>query len=134
MSARRMGVVGAITALAIMGAAGSASAASDDGSCESGEVCLYYNSNYQGGVWDSYWSDAEYTSADTFHGTGGQVNNNSASIRNKDPKNNSRQWQYYNWTGWAFVVLAYGDPNNQFTLFDPYKNAFSSGEFFPYGS
>ncbi|MFI7341795.1 peptidase inhibitor family I36 protein [Streptomyces sp. NPDC050085] len=130
MSARRIAIASIALVLSLMGAAGTANAAThDNGVCESGEMCLWYNSYYKGGVWDSYWSDAEYTSADVFHGTGGQINNNSASVRNRDATHNTIHYQYYNWTGWAFLVLIAGDPQDRLTLPSEYKNQFSSFQF-----
>ncbi|MCZ7460638.1 peptidase inhibitor family I36 protein [Streptomyces sp. WMMC940] len=128
--------VAAVSIAACLSTATPASAATaDNGVCETYEICWYYNSGYRGGVADFTQADARYDQNDTFHGTGGQINNNIASGKNRNPGYNAIGWQYYNWTGWAFTLLASGDPNCCVSeLPGAYKNAISSHSHRPYGT
>lgn len=126
----RIAVVAAgVAAVAVIANTVPASAYTEDnGKCETREVCLWYNSYFKGGVID-FFSEIEDYSEWTFHGTGGNVNNNTASVRNYDGTRCSVQWQYLYQTGLSFAVgrASSEGSNDEFaTLPAGYKNAFSS--------
>ena len=79
-------VVVVLGALAVLGMALPASASDYNGSCETGEVCLYWGYNFGGGVGDFSGNVNNYKSF-TFKGSGGGVgknmNDNVASLRNR---------------------------------------------------
>jgi hypothetical protein len=85
------GIVAALIGASIVAAPTPAQAAGRDGVCESGEFCLYYNSNHQGSVSDFTGSITNYGSNEAtcyvFKGAGagqGQcVKNNTASVWNR---------------------------------------------------
>jgi murein DD-endopeptidase MepM/ murein hydrolase activator NlpD len=84
------GIAGTLLGGAFTVAAPSAQALAQDGSCQAGEFCVFYNSNQQGSVSDFTASVGDYGSTQTcykFKGTGaGQglcVKNNAASIWNR---------------------------------------------------
>ncbi|MFD7431152.1 peptidase inhibitor family I36 protein [Streptomyces sp. NPDC091387] len=87
-----------LTAVALaagFGIAGSASAAaaSYDGSCgadNGGEICLYRDAGYTGGIYDTIHSLSNYTSYYTYHGTSIQLNNSVSSAWNRDPDTGAR--------------------------------------------
>ncbi|MEU5984958.1 peptidase inhibitor family I36 protein [Streptomyces sp. NPDC047434] len=102
MSLKRTGVAGLATMIlfgahlvSATGAAASPTATvSKDGWCDKGEVCLYYNSNLYGGMFDVNYNVLNY-GADDFrcsldgsggrdicNGSGSNVWNNAASVRN----------------------------------------------------
>jgi hypothetical protein len=62
-------IVAALAAVAVLGLGGPAQARSYDGLCESGEVCLYWGYDYQGGVADFYNDIYNYKSF-RFKGSG----------------------------------------------------------------
>lgn len=70
------------TGLAVVGAP-AASAAGKNGVCETGELCLFYNSNYGGRIFDLYYSDGDFR-GDVFPGSTTSANNNTASYWNND--------------------------------------------------
>ncbi len=83
---RRSAALASAFALAtglIVAGAPAASAAGKDGVCQSGELCLYYNSNYGGRIFDLYVNDSNF-SGDVFPGTTTSANNNTASYFNAD--------------------------------------------------
>ncbi|MEU0880476.1 CHAP domain-containing protein [Lentzea sp. NPDC005914] len=81
----------ALVAPLMLAAASPASAASRDGDCDSGEFCLYYNSNQAGSISDFTGSIDDYgatqPSCYEFKGDGAGkgvcVKNNAASVRNR---------------------------------------------------
>jgi hypothetical protein len=79
-------VVVVLGALAVLGMALPPSAGDYNGSCETGEVCLYWGYNFGGGVGDFSGNVNNYKSF-TFKGSGGGVgknmNDNVASLRNR---------------------------------------------------
>jgi len=72
---------------ALVAAAPSAEAATQDGVCQSGEFCLYYNSYQQGSVSDFAGSISDYGSTYVFKGPGAgqgtRVKNEAASVWNR---------------------------------------------------
>ena len=85
------GVAGAVLGVAFLTSAPSAQAAARDGICQSGEFCLYYNSDHAGSVSDFTGSIDDYGASQPecyeFKGAGagqGQcVKNNAASVWNR---------------------------------------------------
>jgi hypothetical protein len=73
---------GALVAGALIAGA-PADAAGKNGSCESGEFCLYYLQNQGGYVFDLYVSDTDFSN-DVFPGTSISANDNTESYRNRD--------------------------------------------------
>ena len=64
---------------------GTASQTSEDGECDYGDFCLYYNSNWRGSLWDTDSYDRNLRNNYFVSGGGGQdkkVTNDSASYRN----------------------------------------------------
>jgi hypothetical protein len=79
-------IVAALAAVAVLGLGGPAQARSYDGLCESGEVCLYWGYDYQGGVADFYNDIYNYKSfrfKGSGPGAGSSLNDNAASVRSK---------------------------------------------------
>ncbi|MGA5197759.1 peptidase inhibitor family I36 protein [Streptomyces exfoliatus] len=130
----------ALTSGAVLGGtAGTASAATTAlPSCPSSAICLYYNSYFGGGIKYFYGGIKQYYNF-TFTGEGGDINNNVASVKNRDSVNHVMEYQYYDYTGWGFKVWKYGSVDSWggregysdwSTLPDTRKNAFSSHEFY----
>ncbi|GAA4007823.1 hypothetical protein GCM10022247_32480 [Allokutzneria multivorans] len=82
---RRTATVLLGAALLVLTTAGTASAASKNGKCESGELCVYRLANYTGGLLDFVGDDANYTNGDVFHGTTYSLDNRATSVVNNDP-------------------------------------------------
>ncbi|MCP3801561.1 peptidase inhibitor family I36 protein [Allokutzneria sp. A3M-2-11 16] len=82
---RRTVAVLASALLLVLATGGTASAASKNGKCESGELCVYRLANYTGGLLDFVGDDANYTNGDVFHGTTYTLDNRATSVVNNDP-------------------------------------------------
>ncbi|WP_380282626.1 peptidase inhibitor family I36 protein [Kitasatospora purpeofusca] len=85
-----------------------ASAASYDGFCDAsdgGEACLYYLSNFSGPIYDTLHSKYSYTG--TFYGTETYINNEVASVWNRDTVNWLTLYDNTGYTG-AKVAVAPG--------------------------
>jgi hypothetical protein len=113
-SLRRTALTGTIALAAtagLVGLAAPASAAGKDGSCQSGELCLYYFQNRTSHVFDLYDSDANF-SGDTFPGaTSISADNETRSYYNRDVY----YWRVYdgaNYSGEEIVCIAPGDRGN----------------------
>ena len=84
-------IVGAVLSSTVLLAAPTAQAAARDGVCQSGEFCLYYNSNHAGSVSDFTGSVSDYGASQPecydFKGAGAGkglcVKNNAASVWNR---------------------------------------------------
>jgi len=96
-----------IVALSLIGLAGTASAdvsaqSALDGVCQSGEFCLYYNSNHSGSFSDFVLGVKDFSTvrfvADGA-GKGQLVKNNAASACNKDDNLTARVFFNSNWQG-----------------------------------
>ncbi|MFE5485704.1 peptidase inhibitor family I36 protein [Streptomyces sp. NPDC056527] len=104
--------VGALLA----GSAGTASAGSYNGSCESsggGEICLYRNYEFAGGLYDTLYSKTNYDGS-TYYGTQTLIDNTLSSAKNMDMVNNVGFYSGKNYTGTleylpAGLWLRYGD-------------------------
>ncbi|MFF1847783.1 peptidase inhibitor family I36 protein [Streptomyces sp. NPDC058232] len=84
----------------IAGAAGTASAGSYNGSCEStgGEICLYRYANYTGGLYDTIYSKTNYNGS-TYYGTSVLIDNTVSSVHNRDAINSIDVFTGQNYTG-----------------------------------
>ncbi|HEV7648435.1 MAG TPA: peptidase inhibitor family I36 protein [Actinophytocola sp.] len=104
---RKITTVLPIVALSIIGLAGTASAdvttqSALDGVCQSGEFCLYYNSNEQGSLSDFELGVKDFATVRfvaTGAGKGELVKNNAASACNKDDNLTARVFFNSNWAG-----------------------------------
>ncbi|MFB8026066.1 MULTISPECIES: peptidase inhibitor family I36 protein [unclassified Streptomyces] len=107
----RRAVVTIAAALSIT-AMGAGTAQAGNGTCNtgvlSGEFCLFYNSGYKGGTYDSNVNKSAYNSPDVFYGTTHPLNNNSASVRNYNSSYYAHGYQFYNYDGWNYTVPPYG--------------------------
>lgn len=81
------GIAGTLMSATLVAAAPLAEAATQDGVCQSGEFCLYYNSYQQGSVSDFAGSISDYGSTYVFKGPGAgqgtRVKNGAASVWNR---------------------------------------------------
>lgn len=125
MRAFKKAVVGVLGAAALtVGMAGTASAGSYNGVCESaggGEACLYYTYDYAGWVYDTLYSKPSYTG--TYYGTEMPINDSVGSVWNRDPDSSLKLFTGANYTGSVKVVPGGGKFNALNTIFN---NAFSS--------
>jgi hypothetical protein len=125
---RRLATLG--TAAALVGGvgvatAGPASAATHkNGVCESGELCLYYLTDYRGPVFDLYVSDNDFSN-DYFPGTSTRANDNTESVWNRD----TYTWYVYVHAnrGGSRGTLSPGSYGNFTTT---YKNQVSSAYYY----
>ncbi|MEV6051517.1 peptidase inhibitor family I36 protein [Streptomyces sp. NPDC052107] len=93
-------------------ASGTSYAGSYNGSCESsngGEVCLYYNANYSGAVYDTLYSKPDYTG--TYYGTNTSIDNSVSSSWNRDPDTTVWFFTYSNYTGFSLGLSGGGKQN-----------------------
>jgi hypothetical protein len=74
-------VAGAIAGVGLVAAP--AQAAARDGSCQVGELCQYYLTNYTGAIFDLVLSDLNFA-GDVFPTTGYSADNNTESYWNRD--------------------------------------------------
>ncbi|WP_329119857.1 peptidase inhibitor family I36 protein [Streptomyces sp. NBC_01353] len=97
----------------IAGAAGTANAASYNGSCESagGEICLYRLADFTGGLYDTIYSKTNYNGS-TYYGTSTLIDNTVSSVRNRDSVNAIDVYTGQNYTG----TRTHADPG--LTLWD----------------
>jgi len=116
------------TALAVAGglavaAAPSASAAGKDGICQTGELCLYYLTDFRRPVFDLFVSDGDFRN-DRFPGTTISANNNTESFWSRD----TFTWDVYTGTfrTGARGIIPPGRSGN-FSL--TFKNTVSSAYF-----
>ncbi|GAA0378004.1 peptidase inhibitor family I36 protein [Streptomyces blastmyceticus] len=107
-----------------------------DGRCESGEVCLYENRSWQGGLFDDDGWLQDYAGY-TFSRTGDPIDNNVASVINNNGSMYWRGWQYKGNSGWHFDVNKRGQCGEGCDHFDRWselpagiKNALSSHEWY----
>ncbi|MFF1847782.1 peptidase inhibitor family I36 protein [Streptomyces sp. NPDC058232] len=85
----------------IAGAAGTASAGSYNGSCESsggGEICLYRYADLGGNLYDTLYSKTNYNGS-TYYGTSVLIDNTVSSVHNRDPINAIDVYTGQNYTG-----------------------------------
>jgi hypothetical protein len=118
-------VAAVVGALAVIGVGVPAYAGNYNGSCESGEVCLYWGYNFSGGVAEFTGNIQNYNDY-TFKGSGGGVgqnlNDNAASLKNRG--------RYMTITActdsWrrGDCILAY--PGEEYGDLGPYANRLSS--------
>ncbi|MFD7442402.1 peptidase inhibitor family I36 protein [Streptomyces sp. NPDC059909] len=100
----------------VAGAAGTANAGSYNSSCESsngGEICLYRNYEFAGGLYDTLYSKTNYDGS-TYYGTSTLIDNTMSSAKNMDTVNNVGFYAGKNYTGTleylpAGLWLRYGD-------------------------
>ena len=124
--ARRIASAGSLLALAagaLLIPTSTASAAERDGACDAGEVCFYYNSNYEGSVSDFPFSVEDYGTSQPgcydFKGPGqGQgecIKNEAASVINRTDQPVT---VYFNsgYRGTAQVIPAHSSANLGDTL------------------
>jgi hypothetical protein len=125
MRAFKKAVIGLVSAAALtVGMAGTASAGSYNGVCESaggGEACLYYQYDYTGWVYDTLYSKTSYTG--TYYGTDLTINDTVGAVWNRDPDNTLKLFTGTNYTGSLKAVGAGAKFNTVNTSF---ANAFSS--------
>ncbi|MGW7254204.1 peptidase inhibitor family I36 protein [Streptomyces sp. NPDC054834] len=94
----------ALLAASVMSVAGvfaamtPAQAASNDGTCNTGEACIYRLQDYAGGIYDTLSSKKSYSGL-VFHGTSTTIDNKASSARNKDANHNLWFYQLDNWAG-----------------------------------
>jgi hypothetical protein len=84
-----------------------ANATSFNGACEGGEVCLWYNSNYGGPVFDDY-NDLGNYSGWYFVNSSYGLNDNSASSANYDGTNHCYAYMHAGGGQPSIVMLPYG--------------------------
>lgn len=99
---RAASALAAVAFTATVAFAGSASAGSYNGVCESsngGEVCLYDSNNNTGRVYDTLYSKASYTG--TYYGTNIGINDTVTSTWNRDPDTEVTFYAGANYTGTA---------------------------------
>lgn len=113
ISAIRRAVAVACSAAALFAITGGTShAASYNGTCESsngGEVCLYRNSDYSGGLYDTLYSKPDYSG--TYYGTNTSIDNSVSSSRNRDPDTTVWFFRYENYTGFSLGLSGGGSQN-----------------------
>jgi hypothetical protein len=113
-SLRRTAVTGTVALAATAGLVGLAAPASAEvgknGVCETGDLCLYFQTQQRGPVFDLFSADANFN-PETFPGTQIAANNNTRSYRNRD----NFYWRVYdgpNFTGTEILCIAPGDRGN----------------------
>ena len=82
-----------------------AQATSYNGKCESsggGEICLYKDANFTGGLYDTLYSKPSYTG--TYYGTNTSINNSVTSVINKDPSHTAFLFDGANYTGESTTI------------------------------
>ncbi|MBO0913933.1 peptidase inhibitor family I36 protein [Streptomyces laculatispora] len=112
---RSVGLVAAAVGALLLGGASAASAGSYNGSCESagGEICLYRNYEFAGGLYDTVYSKTNYDGS-TYYGTSTLIDNTLSSAKNMDMVNNVGFYSGKNYTGTleylpAGLWLRYGE-------------------------
>lgn len=97
---RKTAAVLAAAGALLAGAAGTAGAASYNGSCESagGEICLYRYANFTGNLYDTIYSKTNYNGS-TYYGTSVLIDNTISSVRNRDYVNAIDVYTGQNYTG-----------------------------------
>ncbi|MCX4772926.1 peptidase inhibitor family I36 protein [Streptomyces sp. NBC_01260] len=97
---KRTAAVLAAAGALLAGAAGTASAGSYNGSCESagGEICLYRYANFGGSLYDTVYSKTNY-SGSTYYGTSVLIDNTISSVKNRDYINSIDVFTGQNYTG-----------------------------------
>jgi hypothetical protein len=117
-----IGVIGALLTLSLPSAA---FASSNDGSCDWGEVCLYYYNNFQGPIRDTVNNYSNYAIY-TFHNSSLPLNDDVDSVRNLDPNFGVTLYQNEsfntNVAGWSVWI----PPNGSESSLGPYSNEASS--------
>jgi len=90
----------------VVGLGSPASADTQNGNCESQEICLYYSANFSGYLKDFYESLIEDYSYYTFEGTSVHLNDNVVSIKNQQWwTDEDFCWNSY-WRGPCFTLNA----------------------------
>ena len=85
-----------------MAGSSSAFAASYDGSCgddNGGEICLYKDAGYSGGIYDTVHSLSNYTSYYTYWNSSDKINNTVSSAWNRDPNTGARIYANAGYSG-----------------------------------
>ncbi|MFI6487414.1 peptidase inhibitor family I36 protein [Streptomyces sp. NPDC050564] len=96
--ARGLAVASVMSVAAVFAAMTPAQAASNDGTCNTDEACIYRLLDYSGGIYDTLSSKKSYSGL-VFHGTSTTIDNKASSARNKDPDSNLWFYQLDNWAG-----------------------------------
>lgn len=105
---RRVALAMSIAGALLVGSGGVASAGSYNGSCESsggGEICLYRNYEFAGGIYDTLYSKTNYDGS-TYYGTSTLIDNTMSSAKNMDMVNNVGFYSGKNYTGTAEYLPA----------------------------
>ncbi|GAA2993488.1 peptidase inhibitor family I36 protein [Streptomyces fulvorobeus] len=107
-------------------------------SCSDFHVCLHYNSDYQGALFDQLYDTPDYAgryfeaSINGSAGAGQQVKNNAASVDNWDRLSRVRIYYNSNYDGsYAYQTIA---KNGKANLNATMKNNNASGKFIDYGT
>ncbi|MFE5946811.1 peptidase inhibitor family I36 protein [Streptomyces sp. NPDC056480] len=125
----------AVAALSIIaGAAGVSNAATPlNGTCQTGEFCLYKGTNYSGGIADFDDDLSAYMPAGApyFVNTGDSVNDDAGSSRNKSVFHPVRAYVYTNYSGASVyhqtsAAICGGGLCNQYSSLGTFNNHFSS--------
>ncbi|MFD7442404.1 peptidase inhibitor family I36 protein [Streptomyces sp. NPDC059909] len=98
---KRVAAVLAAAGALVVGATGTASAGSYNGSCESsngGEICLYRYADFGGGIYDTLYSKTSYPGS-TYYGTSVLIDNTISSVKNRDYVNAIDVYTGQNYTG-----------------------------------
>ena len=129
---RALAVAAVIAGGATLGVAGPASASSFNGLCETGEVCLFWGSNYYGSLADFSNNILNYKSfyfKSSGSGQGQTLNDNSESAKNHGRVEGVQLFVDSYYRG-DWIAMAPGD---QFPDFGPYDNKFSSHKWYLIG-
>lgn len=103
----------ALVAATVVVSTGTAHATDHDGVCDPGEMCLYWDSNLGGSLYDTYWSVADFGDARFISPGAGQgqlVKNNTASATNRHT-GDARVFYNESYTGASDVVPAFSSRN-----------------------
>ncbi|WP_028802976.1 peptidase inhibitor family I36 protein [Streptomyces sp. 142MFCol3.1] len=109
-SARVLAVASAMSVAAVLAATTPAQAASNDGTCNTDEACIYRLADYSGGIYDTLSSKKSYSGL-VFHGTSTTIDNKASAAKNRDPDNNLWFYQLDNWAGDRWGVPAGASTN-----------------------
>ena len=92
-----------------------------NGVCESGELCLYYLTNYTPPIFDLYVSDSNFA-GEYFPGTTTRADSNTRSYWNRDDLY-WRVYYGYNYTGSSYCIAPGGYGNLPRYLWDNVSSA-----------
>lgn len=111
MMKRFVAVLGAfiVSLVGLVAVTGSAHAASEDGRCQGGEVCMWQHASFSGGRYDTASTTANFNAKAYYTGTCTEnctLNDTVSSVRNLDSGKAVKFFEHHNYGGAYFVRKA----------------------------